>query len=223
MRVVVAKPYGPDFQALVKAQRHHGALPHKLTEMIIHPQAAGSSQNPLSVLSLSSLASQDSSAAMPSQGPSTHQTSIQPTYIQNTPNQIGSGQAGPSKSITPPGSGPQVPLNKSGQRVDPQIDALAWFISTARKRRICYEYHLMGYCTWGPTPCRNAHGTETLSVHEMNALQVLARELPCHKGNACPDWACCFGHRCPFGGRCNKGEGCRFPREMHITDLKVVR
>ena len=240
VRIVVAKPYGPEFQALVKAQRHNETLPNKLTEMIIHQQAVRTNQYPYPFLPIPSLAPQEYSANTPSQYISTHQTnsantpsqytsthqtksanmlsqytsthqkSTPPTYMQETPSQMGSAQAGPSTSLTPPDPGVKIPRNRSGQRVDPRVDALAFFISAARKRKICYEHHLMGYCNWRPEPCPNTHGTETLSVHQLNALQVLARELPCHRGNACQDWACCFDHRCPFGERCNRGGNCHF-------------
>ncbi len=116
-----------------------------------------------------------------------------------------------------------IPCNGSGQRVDPRVDALEKLIIQARKLKICYEYHLRGECTWVPPPCPNVHLKTSLKIQQLNALQFLAREIPCDSGNACQDWTCCFGHRCPFGGRCNKGKRCRFSREMHVTDLKVVR
>ena len=288
MKVIVAKPYGPGFEALVKAQKHHGVLPTKLTEMIVHPQAARSTQNSYPFMPIASLASQKEPTYKPSQDTlqkeltykpsqdtSTHHRSTRPTSVQNTPSQIGSAQAGTSQtsttppssavkiprnqmgnaqagtsqtsttppglavkiprtqmgnaqvgtsqtSTTPPGSAEKIPRNNSGQRVDPRVNALAWVINASRKRKLCYEYHLQGYCTWSPKPCPNAHSTDSLNVHQLNALQVLARELPCYTGNECQDWACCFGHRCPYSGRCTKGRNCGFYREMHFTDLKVV-
>ena len=224
VKVIVAKPYGPGFRALVKAQRHNGVLPTKLTEMIVHPQAVRSTQNSYPFKPLASLASQDDSTYTPSQDTSSHHASTQSTSAHNTPNQVGSAQAGTSQtSMTPPGSAVKMPRNSSGQRVDPRVDAIAWFINAGRKQKSCYEHHLQGYCTWSPTPCPNTHSKDSLSIQQLNALQVLARELLCHMGNECQDWACCFGHRCPYSGRCTKGRNCRFSREMHITDLKVVR
>lgn len=209
---------------MVMAQRHHGTLPNKLTEIIVHPQTAQSTQNPYPFKPITSFASQEDSTSTSSQYTSTQHTYTQPISTQSARNQIGSAQAGASQiSITPPSSAVRIPRNSSGQRVDPRVEALAWLVSAGRKRRLCYEYHLRDYCTPSPTPCPNAHGTEKLSVHQLNALQVLARELPCSMGNTCQDWACCFGHRCPFGERCNRGRSCRFARETHITDLKVVR
>lgn len=224
VKVIVAKPYGPGFQALVKAQRHNGTLPNRLTEMIVHPQAARSTQISYPFMPIAPLASQKDPTYTPSQDTSTHHRSTQPTSAQNTQKQTGSAQAGTSQTSTaPPGAAVKIPCNRSGQRVDPRVDALAWFINASRKQRLCYEYHLQGYFTWGPTPCPKVHSTDSLHIHQLNSLQALARELPCHMGNECQDWACCFGHRCPYSGRCTKGRNCRFSREMHITDLKVVR
>ena len=91
-------------------------------------------------------------------------------------------------------------------------------------RNICYEYHLYGHCSWQPSPCRKAHLTTNINIHELNALQFLARGFPCDQGNRCLDWKCCFGHRCPFGERCTKNRvrDCRFSPDMHFADTKVV-
>ena len=115
-----------------------------------------------------------------------------------------------------------IPRNGKGQRVDPRVEALAWLVNDARKLKACYKYHLLVDCTWTSKSCPNAHLSAILNIHQLNALQVLARGIPCAKENTCPDWKCCFGHVCPYGERCTKGGKCRFPSHMHITDLKVI-
>ncbi|CAF9937483.1 MAG: hypothetical protein ALECFALPRED_007271 [Alectoria fallacina] len=230
VKVVVVKPCGPGFQAMIRAQRQNGTLPAKLIEIVVHPPAVQTTQTPYPFMAIASLeasmkATQNTSTQnISTQNTSTQNTSTQNTSTQNTSNKVDSAQVGVSQAFTTAADpNAMVPRNSRGQRVDPRPDALTWLIIAARKQKICYEYHLHGSCTWGPEPCPNRHMASRLSVHQLNALQVLARELPCNDGNACQNWACCFGHRCPFGARCNKGSICRFSREMHVTDLKVVR
>ena len=112
--------------------------------------------------------------------------------------------------------------NSSGQLVDPRVDAPGWLVKDARQRQICYEYTLHGDCKWARTSCPRTHTTTKLNIYQLNALQVLAREIPCTLGNACQVWTCCFGHRCPFGGRCYMGKRCRFSKDMHITDTRIA-
>ena len=191
---------------MVKAQRQNGTLPDKLLGMIVHPQAIQPTRNPYPFVAVVTHASQGS------------------VTLQKTSNKASSATAGASQTSTrvaDPNTG--ISRNSRGQRVDPRIDTFAWLVADARKQKICYEYRLHGQCTWGPAPCPNAHGRSELNIHQLNALQVLARELPCDKGNDCPNWKCCFGHRCPFGQRCKKGQSCHFSRQMHIMDLRVVR
>ena len=64
-------------------------------------------------------------------------------------------------------------------------------------------------------PMPETHLATILNVYQLNALQSLAREVPCSNGNECQDWTCCFGHRCPFGERCNKGKNCRLSGDAH--------
>lgn len=204
-KVVVTKPCGPGFEAMVKAQRQNGTLPDKLTGMIVHPQAIQPTQKPYPFMAIVPHASQDT------------------VTLQSTSTEASGASAGVSQTPTTAADpNTKISRNSSGQRVDPRIDAFAWLVADARKQKICYEYRLHGHCTWGPTPCPNAHGTSVLNVHQLNALQVLARELPCDKGNSCPNWKCCFGHRCPFGQRCRKGQRCQFSRQMHVADLRVL-
>ncbi len=116
--------------------------------------------------------------------------------------------------------------NSSGQRIDPPIsysptirEALA-----RSKPRMCNVHHLRGNCPFG---ARCEYNHVSLSEEEKCALQRLAREQPCRKGNECEDAACFAGHHCPR----NKGclDACRFSvkshpqgRDLHIQDLEVV-
>ncbi len=257
VKVIIAKPCGSNFQAMVKAQRRNGILPDKLMEMDL-PQ--GLHQTPLPDLHSgsaepASFVSQEASTLNTTNSPShtrrqvgktgsTQATKPQlselqasgiPASISPAPTTLASTTPTPdmTASMIPPSTipisatqssatpGRLIPRNRSGQRVDPRVDALAWLVSDARSRRICYEYHLHGQCLEGP-PCPRVHSTSNLNIHQLNALQVLARETPCSWGNTCADWSCCFGHRCQFGGRCNRGMNCRFPASMHFMDTKVV-
>ena len=250
VKVIIAKPCGSNFQAMVKAQRRNGVLPDKFMEMDL-PQ--GLHQIPMPDLRSESV----EPASFVSQEASTPNTTNSPTSTHREIGKTGSTQentqattpqlyelpeshipalispaptALPSTTPTSiltastiPASATEtlIPRNRSGQRVDPRVDVLGWLVRDARPRRICYEYHLHGQCLGDPA-CLRVHCESNLNIHQLNALQVLARETPCSRGNTCANWRCCFGHRCQFGGRCNRGKGCRFPASMHFTDTKVV-
>ena len=199
---------------------------------MVHPQAFHPPQRPYPFMALPSHSVlEDPGLTIPLQNLSTESAPIQDnsthigTGLSNA-TQSSSTQNDPVQNIHIPIPKNQAldPIlrNSSGQRVDPRVEALGWLVRDARPRNICFEFHLHGRCTWAPTPCPRGHTTSILNIHQLNALQVLAKEIPCDSGNTCPDWKCCFGHRCPFGGRCTKGKNCRFPPDMHITDLKVV-
>ncbi len=253
----MAKPYGQSFQAMVKAQRQNGALPDKLTEMVVPSQAAQATGKPHLFAPTDNIASQEgpstreqitisasehrasqAGSAHIATGTTTPRSFTQGSFTQGSSTQL-STPASPASHVfampapTTPASTAQastthvdpsalIPRNVSGQRVDPRVDAFGWLVKDARPRNLCFEHHLHGRCTWPPTSCPRVHSRSMLHIHQINALQVLAREVPCTQGNACPNWKCCYGHRCPFGERCNRGASCRFSRGMHITDLRVV-
>ena len=147
------------------------------------------------------------------QEPSSPAPLTQATLLQATVTQAPTRRIGPQTMI---------PQNKDGQRVDPRVEAFRWLVNEARSRNICYEYHLHGNCGWQPSPCPKAHLTANLNVHQLNALQFLARGIPCGQGSTCLDWKCCFGQRCPFGERCNRKRDCPFSLDMHFADTRVV-
>ena len=217
---------------MVQAQRQNSTLPAKLTEMVLHPQALSLSQKPYPFMTLPSDAVQENYK---------QNTPSPKTSIQSTPTKIDSTHIGAGLSSAAQGNSMQIEStqdkatqinqenqaldrilrNKSGQRIDSRVDGLGWLVRDARPRNICYEHHLHGQCR-STTPCPWVHVTSALNIHQLNALQVLAREVPCGQGNCCADWKCCYGHRCPFSEKCNKGDRCRFSATMHFTDLKVV-
>ena len=198
---------------------------------MVHPQALNPSQRSYPFTAIPSLAIQE----LPKQRHPTQNTLTQLPSTQNIPAQDAATQTTSTQNIpaqsAPTGDGitqknlgkELIPRNSSGQRVDPRIDALSWLVKEARPQKFCYEYHLHSHCRRASKPCPRKHSISNLNIHQLNALQVLARESPCYRGNVCQEWRCCFGYRCPFGDHCNKGRLCRFPREMHITGLKVVR
>ena len=276
VKVIIAKPCGPTFQAMIKAQRQNGALPDKLMEITVHPKVERSAQDLHPSVTTATPRSQENpsqnksrlnkythsssykagavqasipqalSTPIPStQAPSTPTTFTQapstpaPTTQAPTPQEPSSPALPIRASLLPafPGQSaaeqtstrhidPQtmIPRNSSGQRVDPRVEALAWLVNEARSRKVCYGYHLNGNCGWHPLPCPRTHLTPNLNVHQLNALQFLARGIPCAKGSTCLDWKCCFGHRCPFGERCNRigVRDCRFSADMHFANTKVV-
>ncbi len=214
VKVIIAKPCGSSFQAMVKAQRRNGILPEKFMEMDL-PQ--GLHQTGLPDLRFGSV----EPAAFVSQKASTPYTTDSPTFTHREIGKTGSTQTNtqattPQLSESPASRVPAstspaptalastiptpiltasaipastqlsttpealIPRNRSGQRVDPRVDALGWLVRDARWRRICYEYHLHGQCLRDP-PCLRVHCESNLNIHQLNALQVLARGTPCSR------------------------------------------
>ena len=266
VKVIIAKPCDPTFQAMIKAQRQNGALPNKLMEITIHPNAVHPDLDPYPFVATASpisqehpppkqstsnksvhhssskagavqastpqasstptLSTQASSTPVPTtqattpQEPSSPAPRIQATLLQAFPTQSATAQAS-TRQIDPQ---MLIPRNSLGQRVDLRVEALGWLVNEARSRMICYEYHLHGNCGWHPSPCPKAHLTTKLDVHQLNALQFLARGIPRGQGNTYLDWKWCSGHRCPFGEWCNRGRliDCHFSPDMHFADTKVA-
>lgn len=238
VKVIIAKPYGAGFQAMMRPQRQIGSLPSKIAEIRVHPEALHPPRQAYPFVAMALCDTKDaptkaedksaqnsstqnsSTPIIPGQHESTQSKALQ---INPTPSDITQQNPTQSDPIQDTSTLDLIPRNSRGQRVDPRVDGLAWLVADARRRNICYGYRLNDHCTSSPGPCPRTHLQNTLSIYQINPLQALAREVPCSSGNACQDWTCCFGHKCPFDGRCNKGNRCRFPREMHLTDLKIVR
>ena len=198
--------------------------------MTVHPHALHPLQAPYPFMTIPSYpVVQNTPKSLPLQSTDTEGAAMQGTSTrvcdkQNNAAHSSFIQSEPVQSISTKDKEIVEPIlrNSSGQRVDPLVGALGWLVREACPQNLCYEYHLLGQCTQVTTPCHRSHTGAKLDIHQLNALQVLAKEVPCKKGNSCSDWRCCFGHRCPFGARCKWGGRCRFSPETHVTDLKIA-
>ena len=159
VKVIVAKPCGPTFQAMIKAQRRNGALPDKLMEVTIHTKVVRPAQDPSpSVAVTSSKSHKDSSQtksrsnkyihnhsykasavqASTPQSPSTPTTSTQALSTPAPLTQATLLQAFPTQAATTQASTRQIdpqtiiPRNKGGQRVDPRMEAFRWLVKEVR-------------------------------------------------------------------------------------------
>lgn len=112
---------------------------------------------------------------------------------------------------------PVIYRNRSGQRVDPPIKPLESINSWLRHMKFCNSYYLRGACP--DNHCVARHDGR-LDSEQLNGLRYLARGLPCRQTNRCRDPICYAGHHCPVP-TCHQ-TNCKFYRDMHITDLKIV-
>ncbi|KAI6869113.1 hypothetical protein KC338_g3666 [Hortaea werneckii] len=126
--------------------------------------------------------------------------------------------------------------NIKGQRIDEPMDYDKDEVQRLKRIKMCNQHYIgQGCCHYnaGRTDkCPHRHDVK-LTPQERHWLRVVARETPCKKGTECDDVKCIYGHRCPFpvategssrgSGMCLNGENCRFPRDMHITDTKIVK
>lgn len=112
-----------------------------------------------------------------------------------------------------------IPRNSQGQRVDLPIRVPPPVLDSLRGRKWCNTHYLLGYC-WYMESCSYEHKTP-LDENQKNGLRINARQTPCGDGLNCDDPDCIFGHKCPRKS-CNLGVDCRFSREMHNVDTRVV-
>lgn len=84
----------------------------------------------------------------------------------------GSAQSGVSQTSTTAADPDawKISCNSSGQRVEIRTNTLNWLVRAAGKQKFCYEYHLLNYCTWKPTPSPNQHSISPLNIQQRNAL-----------------------------------------------------
>lgn len=139
------------------------------------------------------------------------EANIQPPFA-------GSSSGGTTLQGTPEEEG-KIIRNKEGKRIDPHLkipDNVVVHVK-GRRPKLCNNFHLRGTCTYGNT-CGYTHGY--LSGVDKIILQEIAREQPCRNGPTCSDPACYAGHRCLRRQKC--GNACRFPKDMHFKDTKVV-
>ncbi|KAI9737448.1 MAG: hypothetical protein M1834_009602 [Cirrosporium novae-zelandiae] len=113
---------------------------------------------------------------------------------------------------------PVVLKNSKGQRVDPLLKPVQTIVSSIKPRKLCNYYHILGgVCPW--QMCSHQHGPR-LTGKELEALRFIARLTPCVNGLECDDDRCVMGHRCQNHSYWRSD--CRFPKEMHAVDSKIV-
>ncbi|CAF9942710.1 hypothetical protein IMSHALPRED_004475 [Imshaugia aleurites] len=135
VKVIVAKRYGPGFQAMIKAQRQNGTLPGKLTEIILCPEAAKkpypftanksciSYENPTQTTSAQTTSTSDTDVQSTSaQIISIPDTSVQTTSLPNTSTQIvshtiGGAHAEATQTNTTP-AGPEAMIYRNTLKLD---------------------------------------------------------------------------------------------------------
>ena len=126
--------------------------------------------------------------------------------------------------------------NLKGQRIDDTLDYDRDEVQRLKKLKMCNQHYIgLGCCHYNAgksDKCPHRHDIR-LTTKERYSLRVVARETPCKKGFECDDVKCIYGHRCPFplategsargSGMCLNGDNCRFSRDMHGVDTKVVK
>ncbi|KXL41833.1 hypothetical protein M433DRAFT_146227 [Acidomyces richmondensis BFW] len=131
----------------------------------------------------------------------------------------------------------EVQRNVRGKRIDEVLTYDYNEVHRIKKLKVCNQHYLgvNGCCHFNAgklEKCPHRHDIK-LNKAELYCLRVVSRETPCKKGMECDDIHCIYGHRCPFpaaneggvrgSGTCLNGENCRFPREMHHADTKIVK
>ncbi|KAL2828341.1 CCCH zinc finger DNA binding protein [Aspergillus pseudoustus] len=110
-------------------------------------------------------------------------------------------------------------VNAAGQRVDrPLKTSSNATINALKRKKLCNHHHILGKCPY--SSCSHDHGP-AISAQQRIDLISIARLCVCFSGGLwCGDPNCICGHRCPWDN-CNVKE-CRFPKEMHGVDTKIV-
>jgi hypothetical protein len=108
--------------------------------------------------------------------------------------------------------------NGKGQRVDSYLRYTQIDVGNLIREKLCNAYHLQGRCPFNN--CTHKHGAR-VQGKQLEALRFIARLRWCGNGVRCSDESCISGHQCPHKGCTGKGS-CRFPKEMHGVDTKVV-
>ena len=116
-----------------------------------------------------------------------------------------------------------VPRNRYGQRVDPVVTYDPSEIKRIKSKKLCNVHHLRNDCPYDP--CTHDHFYNP-TKNELSTLRYISRMTPCKYGTDCDDPKCIYGHRCPndkeHSRECKWGENCRFDRDLHGIDRKVV-
>ncbi|KAF6791404.1 CCCH zinc finger DNA binding protein [Colletotrichum sojae] len=113
-----------------------------------------------------------------------------------------------------------VSRNKAGQRVDAPLGCNQREIVTIKNRKLCNNFHLLGWCSYleDHGSCLHEHGTR-VTGRNLQALRAVARLSPCYAGLDCNDPSCILGHRCPREN-CAVND-CKFGT-LHNIDTEIV-
>lgn len=143
------------------------------------------------------------------------------TVSQGSPSALAQPAASPpsqnADTVTPSPPTDVIYRNSKGQRVDSPLKPPQQLVTTLKNRKLCNLHHLLRSCPYDP--CNHTHGPR-LDPKQLEALRYIARLSPCLNGLECDDQYCISGHRCP-SQPCTRVQ-CRFPREMHGVDTKIV-
>lgn len=129
----------------------------------------------------------------------------------------------PSKPVTE--SKALVARNRLGQRVDSAIKYDKESADQVKRLKLCNVHYLRQECPYG-NACCHVHDYKPTPA-ELVTLRLVARMANCKDGPDCQDVKCIFGHCCPapvgrLGWPCIFAAQCRYPRELHNIDRKVV-
>ncbi|KAK5990406.1 hypothetical protein PT974_08674 [Cladobotryum mycophilum] len=130
----------------------------------------------------------------------------------------------PKKDDIPEG---RVAINKNSYRLDPHMSPSSSHVierlrTLTASQRACNSFHLNGFCESG-FHCEYSHSSLDEELKE--ALEALARSMPCSKRGECRDRHCTYGHVCQKidckhrGGKTH----CKLPFLSHIEDLAVAK
>ena len=114
----------------------------------------------------------------------------------------------------------EVPRNRYGYRVDPEIKFDKVEVYRIKKLKLCNVHYLRGDCYYDN--CTHDHDYKPTKA-ELHTLRCIARMVPCRMGGECDDVKCIYGHRCLAGSPCVFGDKCKFSEDMHNVDTRVVK
>lgn len=155
--------------------------------------------------------------------PATEFTNEHDTHATGSPARLDVHEL-PKKGEIPEG---QVAVNKNGFRLDPYIppsglETLSRLKAHTSRQRVCNNFHLNGFCESGDH-CIYDHGPIEEAFKQ--ALESLARSMPCSKRGTCRNATCTCGHVCQNLDCIHRGGKayCRLSSQSHAEDWTVAR
>ena len=110
-----------------------------------------------------------------------------------------SSPAPPPDTVPAPTPSPKdggILRNRAGQRIDVLGNIDPNEVRRVQKMKLCNVYFLRGDCQYG-NDCTHLHQYKP-SKAELEALNMVARQVPCWHGTACEEARCIYGHRYDF-------------------------